>query len=266
MNYHLLRNSIILAGVFGIAVLPIFLNSFEVDPDDPYQKAVEYFQSENYAEAAPLLRKLSHQRHAGAEHLLFHMYWGGLGVTQDIAEAKRYAGLAAKHGKRRSQTNLDNIISFERTMELARQGDGVAQFSVAVRQLSGKGTHVNPVEAMEWYARSAENGYAPAMFNLADILHRDKSNPLNHGIAMKWFRRAAEDGMARAAINIGLIYANGDGVEKNYVEAADWFDRAAQSGSTNAWLIHFAMKNFGIHLKQSYLPPFKNLMKFEQSQ
>jgi len=45
--------------------------------------------------------------------------------------------------------------------------------------------------------------------------------------AMKWYRRAAEQGYALAQNNLGGIYANGLGVRQNNVQAYMWATLAA---------------------------------------
>ncbi len=45
--------------------------------------------------------------------------------------------------------------------------------------------------------------------------------------AVKWFRKAADQGYANSQNNFGVMYANGRGVPRDYVEAVKWFDIAA---------------------------------------
>ena len=46
--------------------------------------------------------------------------------------------------------------------------------------------------------------------------------------AVKWYRKAAEQGFAGAQLNLGLCYYNGDGVERDYDEAMKWIRKAAE--------------------------------------
>src|SRR5262249_10640697 len=52
--------------------------------------------------------------------------------------------------------------------------------------------------------------------------------------AIKWYRRAAEQGFARAQNNLGVRYANGDGLDQNLDEAFRWFKLAADQGNAEA--------------------------------
>ena len=52
--------------------------------------------------------------------------------------------------------------------------------------------------------------------------------------AVKWYRKAAEQGYASAQHNLGVCYANGEGVTQDDVEAVKWFRRAAEQGEAAA--------------------------------
>ena len=58
--------------------------------------------------------------------------------------------------------------------------------------------------------------------------------PPDHGAAAKWFARAAEQGFAPAQFNLGLLYEKGRGVARDEAEAARWYQRAAARGSPEA--------------------------------
>ena len=44
--------------------------------------------------------------------------------------------------------------------------------------------------------------------------------------AVGWWRKAAEQGYAKAQFNLGIMYGNGRGVPQDYVEAHMWFNLA----------------------------------------
>ena len=49
--------------------------------------------------------------------------------------------------------------------------------------------------------------------------------------AMRWYRRAADQGYARAQNILGVMYGNGEGVPQDYVEAHIWYNLAAAQSS-----------------------------------
>jgi TPR repeat protein len=52
--------------------------------------------------------------------------------------------------------------------------------------------------------------------------------------AVKWFNKAAEQGFADAQHNLGYMYYNGCGVEKDVDEAVEWLNKAAAQGHSGA--------------------------------
>ena len=55
-----------------------------------------------------------------------------------------------------------------------------------------------------------------------------------YGQAVSWFRKAAEHGYADAEYYLGLMYDNGQGVPKDGGEANRWFQKAAAQGQADA--------------------------------
>ena len=54
------------------------------------------------------------------------------------------------------------------------------------------------------------------------------------GEAVKWFRKAVERGYAHAQYHLGWCYEHGEGIEKNIVAATEWFRKAAEQGNAFA--------------------------------
>ena len=52
--------------------------------------------------------------------------------------------------------------------------------------------------------------------------------------AVKWYRKAADQGYAHAQSNLGVSYANGLGVAKDEVEAYKWWLLAGAQGHEHA--------------------------------
>ena len=60
--------------------------------------------------------------------------------------------------------------------------------------------------------------------------------------AVAWYRKAADQGYAFAQNSLGDMYADGHGVPQDYVLARMWFNLAA-SRATTAWLRPAAVKS-----------------------
>ena len=113
--------------------------------------------------------------------------------------------------------------------------------------LSGAYRSEDVRKAIDWYRKSADQGYAPAQANLAGIyIYGDTVPPEvkrgfrlaeaaanqnnNHGqflvayvyhhsnkdyrLAMQWYETAAKNNNPAAANQLGVLYFNGEGVEK----------------------------------------------------
>ena len=51
--------------------------------------------------------------------------------------------------------------------------------------------------------------------------------PQDYAEAVKWYRKAADQGYAYAQNNLGLMYRDGRGVPQDYVQAHKWLNLAA---------------------------------------
>ena len=56
----------------------------------------------------------------------------------------------------------------------------------------------------------------------------------DYGEAVRWYRKATEQGYASAQSNLGVMYANGNGVKQDNGEAVRWCRKAADQGCVNA--------------------------------
>jgi TPR repeat protein len=76
----------------------------------------------------------------------------------------------------------------------------------------------------------AELGFAPAQYQVGVECYaeRDVAN------AIAWYRKAAEGGFAPAQDALGDMYSEGLGVEKNDAIAAEWYCKAAEQGHPRA--------------------------------
>ena len=68
------------------------------------------------------------------------------------------------------------------------------------------------------------NGLAIRGGSLGKGVEKDETEAVN------WFRKAADQGYAGAQLNLGLSYENGSGVKQDKVEAAKWYHKAAEQG------------------------------------
>ena len=127
-----------------------------------------------------------------------------------------------------------NKADLERTKRLAKGGDKLEHFKLGVRYENGYGVLKDHKEAIKWYAKSAEQGFAKAQSNLGKSYFLGEGVPKDYKKALRWFTKAAEQGLAEAQYNLGGIYGSGEGVPKDYNKALRWFTKAAEQGLVHA--------------------------------
>ena len=75
----------------------------------------------------------------------------------------------------------------------------------------GDGVPQDYEKAIEWYTKSAKQGYTKAQFNLGVMYAEGKGTPQGDKRAVHWFTESAEQGNADAQYYLGVMYAEGKG-------------------------------------------------------
>jgi TPR repeat protein len=107
-------------------------------------------------------------------------------------------------------------------------------FQTGANYYSGRSVPRDYSEAVRWYRKAAEQGYAQAQHNLGCCYENGFGVQQDYTEAVKWFRKAAEQNNARGQCKLGVYYANGQGVGKDKVEAVKWFRKAAEQNHADA--------------------------------
>ena len=94
----------------------------------------------------------------------------------------------------------------------ANQGDSKAQFCLGYMYKYGEGVKPDDEEAMAWYTKAAQNGYAPAQNNLAKMYNdgwlnsKGKREGPYLKKAVELWEQAAEKDSSNAQANLGFVY------------------------------------------------------------
>ncbi|OGV58588.1 MAG: hypothetical protein A2X45_01655 [Lentisphaerae bacterium GWF2_50_93] len=112
--------------------------------------------------------------------------------------------------------------------------DAQEQYKLGLRYYKGEGMAKQPVEAVKWYRKSADQGFAKAQNNLGLCYHLGEGVAKDAVEAVKWYRKAADQGFALAQVNLGICYSNGEGVARNPVEAVKLYRKAVDQGCSQA--------------------------------
>lgn len=174
-------------------------------------------------DAAQACRVKAEQGDAKSEFDLGHMYYHGLGVTLDYAEA----------------------LNWER--KSADQGYTKAEYGVGYMYFHGEGVPQDYSEALRWYRKAADQGYAKAQCNLGSMYFHGQGVPQDYAEALRWYRKAADQGDALGESGIGYMFWYGYGVPQDRTEANHWFRKAADQG--NEYAMRTLSKPFTIYGK-----------------
>ena len=112
----------------------------------------------------------------------------------------------------------------------AEVGYAWAQYNLGYCYETGKGVAKDETEAVEWYRKAAAQGNARAQGNLGRCYMTGKGIAMDEAEAVEWYRKAAEQGDAAAQSALGNCYEIGTGVVEDETEAVKWYCKAAQQG------------------------------------
>lgn len=119
---------------------------------------------------------------------------------------------------------------------------------------SGRGIEQDEEQAVYWYRKAAEQGYAPGQLMLGEMYSEGLGIEQDDTQAVYWYRKAAEQGEGWGQWKLGYMYRKGRGVEQNAVQAVYWFRKAAEQGGANEqWMLgrmHSGMYSDGNGVEQ----------------
>lgn len=93
----------------------------------------------------------------------------------------------------------------------------------------------DPVEATEWIAKAAKNGFSEAQYELGMKYYKGGDGvPKNDNEAFKWFQKAANQNNGKAQEMLGIYYGTGNVVEIDNVKAYIWYNLAVANGVDKA--------------------------------
>lgn len=235
--------------------------------------------SKDYSKAIYWFRKAAAQGTELAYENLGECYYYGRGVPKDMSQAKYWyakAGKAdwvAKCEREIAQSNeahdaqwyLDKgneyfdaenwdqaIIYFKKANELAGGNNSACQYNIGLCHNQKKEYE----QAVYWYRKAAEQGYALAQCNLGYCYENGTGVTEDKAQAVHWYRKAAEQGYARAQCNLGNYYFNGKVVAEDHAKAFYWYQKAAEQGDAIAQYNLGCCYNNGIGIAEDQVKAF----------
>lgn len=110
----------------------------------------------------------------------------------------------------------------------AQRGDKEAQYQVANTYASPvhKEVERNAATALEWYLKSAKQGYLPAQEQAGRYFQEGWGVEKDLQQALYWYQKAAEQGSKKSSHTLGLMYKDGEGVAADPRKAVQYFEQA----------------------------------------
>jgi TPR repeat protein len=213
--------------------------------------------------AAKWLGQAADQHAREAQTLLGLMYAAGFGVERDLRSAKDLLERAAEQGEQLAKgcrlsrpgdelrlagaVMIPMLQLFARifsrlpdhagyvdivhgVLEVAAQGDAVAQLLLSTLYENGDGVDLDATEALRWRVLAAEAGHPLAMVILGYACFADGAIEPSELEAARWLQAGADQEDMDCQFGLGLAYHTGRGVKQNDIESVLWVRRAAEQG------------------------------------
>ena len=217
---------------------------------------------QDIARAQQLFSQVAASDDAGAQFLVATFYASDQSRPAQPDQAARWFRAAAESGHAAAQVIVGDM-TWQQATELFMNstaadqqanrrvqeiyGEAIAWFRKAAEQGYAEGQYRlarahydyrRYDEALEWYEAAAAQGHADAQFALGSWYWQGgaQRNPAaaDDELAVRWFRAAAERGHARAQTSLGWAYVEGRGVPQDDAEGVAWFRKAAEANESQA--------------------------------
>jgi len=134
-----------------------------------------------------------------------------------------------------SESKPDLLAGYKHLVAAANGNYPEAQSELGLLYLSGRMGNSDPVAAIAWFSRAAQNGFAPAQFNLAVLYERGAGGlPQNIENAGQLYTVAANQGHGPATLALARIVNEGLGIKADPPKAWAIAKMAAERGEKEA--------------------------------
>lgn len=202
-----------------------------------------HYYKQSFTKSVEWYLKAAMKGSTKAQFIMGYCYDVGIGVSQDKRLAQKWYHMALKRpdflsvcsSKIYSQDNHSLYHYLMKKRQLAEEGDVESQNWLGYFYKNINGVLHDHNEAIRWYRKAAESGYAESQYQLGLCYIQDASDDINvYEVALDWFRKAARHGHTGAMNQIGECYICGYGVNKNKGRALHWYTKSAEQGNPEA--------------------------------
>ncbi|ABI75386.1 putative localization factor protein PodJ [Hyphomonas neptunium ATCC 15444] len=143
-----------------------------------YQLAQSHLTQNDLDSAIPLLRRAALKGAAPAQYDLGKLYEQGIGVDQDMIQAR-------------------SLIS-----KAAEAGHVGAMYDLALFMAEGEGGELDDLGAVEWFRKAADHGFLDAQYNLGVMFAEGIGAEQDLAEALYWFELASRQGDSGATLEV----------------------------------------------------------------
>lgn len=150
------------------------------------------------------------------------------------------------------------------------QGNMEAQNTLANCYLGGIGVEKSDAEAVKWFLKAADQGYADAQYNVGVAYGKGNIIEKNDSKSVEFYLKAAEQGHTKAQSDLAIMYIKGmRGLKVNEREGLKWILIASAFGDEEAKekadmiekVVSEESKNDGLQLAFDWIKAFKEKKK-----
>ena len=120
----------------------------------------------------------------------------------------------------------------------ANQGYAPAQVAYGLCYVLGKGVPPVGFRAFEEFEKAAKQGDSEGQYYLAGCYLEGRGVDVDPKKAFELFSKSAKQGYAEAYTSIGECYYYGKGVKRDYAEAVRWFLKNAETEEPSAYALY----------------------------
>ena len=157
-------------------------------------------------------------------------------LKQLAEEGSMYAqnrlAYAYHHGTAGIDPNINEAIKWY--TRAAEQGYALAQRALGIIYDTSEGVKRDIDKAIKWHSEAMKQGLISSQVSLADIYINDLETEKDIEKALQLIKEAAEKKYAVAQGLFGSLYQEGERVEMDMDEAVKWYTRAAEQGQDMA--------------------------------
>lgn len=94
--------------------------------------------------------------------------------------------------------------------------------------------HDNPKEALQWYMKAADTGFAPAQCSVGECYEYGIGTEVDYAQSLAWYKKSADQGYNYGQYRLGKMHFDGCGTTKDLNLAIKLFTKAADTGCAEA--------------------------------